>query len=200
MKKLWSEFKKFISRGNVVDMAVGVAVAGAFTKIVSAFTAGFVTPLIALLSNNSDFKELKWIIREEQVNELTGEVEITEVALLWGAFLQAIIDFLIIALTFFIVLKIFNAAVSRARKMQDELRDGLTPQSVKEKEAAEAAAAAEKAAAEKAAAEAAAAEAAAKAAAEKEMILAASRAQVESTESTAKLLVEIRDLLKEQSK
>lgn len=200
MKKLWQEFKKFISRGNVVDMAVGVAVAGAFTKIVSAFTAGFVTPLIALLSNNSDFKELKWIIREEQANELTGEVTVTEVALLWGAFLQAIIDFLIIALTFFIVLKIFNAAVARAKKMQDELRDGLTPQKIKEQEAAEAAAAAEKAAAEQAAAEAAAAEAAQKAAAEKEMILAASRAQVEATESTAKLLTEIRDLLKEQSK
>ena len=50
MKKLFEEFKKFISRGNVVDMAVGVAVAGAFTAIVNAFTKGFISPLLALLS------------------------------------------------------------------------------------------------------------------------------------------------------
>ena len=53
MRKFFEEFKKFITRGNVVDMAVGVAVAGAFTKIVNAFTAGFVTPLISLLSKNN---------------------------------------------------------------------------------------------------------------------------------------------------
>ena len=64
MRKFWEDFKKFIKRGNVVDMAVGVAVASAFTAIVTAFTKGFINPLLALLSNSSNQEELKWIIKE----------------------------------------------------------------------------------------------------------------------------------------
>ena len=110
MKKFWADFKKFITRGNVVDMAVGVAVASAFTAIVTAFTKGFITPLLALLTNDSDLTEMKWIIRPE-VGHCTVEGDLTtyvvdtaEVSLLWGAFVQKIIDFLIIALTLFIIM------------------------------------------------------------------------------------------------
>ena len=53
MRKFWQDFKKFISRGNVIDMAVGVAVATAFTAIVTAFTKGFISPLIALMTGHS---------------------------------------------------------------------------------------------------------------------------------------------------
>ena len=196
MKKLFEEFKKFISRGNVVDMAVGVAVAGAFTKIVTAFTNGFVGPLLALLTNDANLTEFKWVLRPEIV-ETVDEVETvvqTEVAILWGAFLQTILDFLIIALALFIVMKVFNSAAAKAKAIREDMVDELKSDKVK---AAEAEAAA-KAAAEAEAAKKAAEEAAAKAEAEKQAELAAYAAQVAVTENTEKLLTEIRDLLKEQ--
>ena len=146
MKKFWADFKKFITRGNVVDMAVGVAVASAFTAIVTAFTKGFITPLLALLTNDSDLTEMKWIVRPE-VSHLdeAGEVvvDVAEVALLWGAFVQKIIDFLIIALTLFIVMKTFNALTARAKEMREDIVDGLTPARVKAEEEAKAQAEAE---------------------------------------------------------
>lgn len=200
MKKLFEEFKKFISRGNVVDMAVGVAVAGAFTKIVTAFTNGFVGPLLALLTNDANLTEFKWVLRPEIV-ETVDEVETvvqTEVAILWGAFLQTILDFLIIALALFIVMKVFNSAAAKAKAIREDMVDELKSDKVKAAEAeaaAKAAAEAEaKAEAEKKAAE----EAAAKAEAEKKAELEAYAAQVAITENTTKLLTEIRDLLKEQ--
>ena len=200
MKKLFEEFKKFISRGNVVDMAVGVAVAGAFTKIVTAFTNGFVGPLLALLTNDANLTEFKWILRPEIV-ETVDEVETvvqTEVAILWGAFLQTILDFLIIALALFIVMKVFNGAAAKAKALREDMVDELKSNKVKAAEAeaaAKAAAEAEaKAEAEKKAAE----EAAAKAEAEKKAELEAYAAQVAVAENTEKLLTEIRDLLKEQ--
>lgn len=64
MKKFFAEFKKFITRGNVVDMAIGVAVAGAFTQIVNAFTKGFVSPLIGIITGDANLSDLKWIYRE----------------------------------------------------------------------------------------------------------------------------------------
>ena len=120
MKAFFAEFKKFISRGNVVDMAVGVAVATAFTKIVTAFTNGFITPLLALLTNNADLSDMKWIIKEA-VTDAEGVVTQKEVAFMWGSFVQAIIDFLIIALVLFTVMKIFNRTMERARELQNEL-------------------------------------------------------------------------------
>jgi large-conductance mechanosensitive channel len=123
-----------------------------------------------------------------------------EVALTWGAFLQTIIDFLIIAGALFIVMKAFNAAADRAKKMREEIHEGLTPDRIKAEAEAKAKAEAEAKAAEEAAAKAKAEEEAAKAAAEKEAEQKAYAAQVECTKMTAELLTEIRDLLKEQSK
>ena len=202
MKKLFTEFKKFISRGNVVDMAVGVAVAGAFTKIVTAFTTGFITPLLALLSNDADLTEFKWVLREAVVKvaeDGTEIIERAEVALMWGAFVQTIIDFLIIACALFVVMKTFNAAADRAKKMREELREDLTPERIKAEAEAKAKAEAEAKAAAEAEAKAKAEAEAARLAAEKAAQQAAYAAQVECTETTAKLLVEIRDLLKEKN-
>ena len=103
MKKLFADFKKFIKRGNVVDMAVGVAVASAFTAIVSAFTTGFIAPLLTLITGESTLDEMKWIIRAAVMD---GETVVEpEVAFLWGPFVHAIINFLIIAFTLFLMLK-----------------------------------------------------------------------------------------------
>ena len=142
-KTLWAEFKAFISRGNVVDMAVGVAVAGAFTAIVTAFTKGFVSPIIALLSSETSLVDLKWVLREAYTT--SSGVEVAEVAILWGAFLQTLLDFLIIAAVFFLALKIFHITTQKAKKLREKI-DGtekaraaakaLEEQKKKEEEAA----------------------------------------------------------------
>ena len=137
MKKFFEDFKKFISRGNVVDMAVGVAVAGAFTAIVNAFTKGFISPLLALLTNDSDLASMKWILREELI-DTEGVVTQTEVAILWGGLVQAVIDFLIIALTLFIVMKIWAGITKRAREFNEQLSKKVREQELAEQAAAEA--------------------------------------------------------------
>lgn len=198
MKNFFAEFKKFITRGNVVDMAIGVAVAGAFTKIVNAFTNGFVSPIVGLITGGASLAEQKWILREAVIETVDGVEKIVspEVAFLWGAFVQNIIDFLIIAFVLFVVMKTFNTISAKAKELSADLKDDLKPEKIKEAEAAAAKAEAEKRAAEEAAAKAVAEAAAAKAQAEKEAQMAAYEAQVACTETTAKLLTEIRDLLK----
>lgn len=164
-KGFFAEFKKFITRGNVVDMAVGVAVAAAFTAIVTAFTKGFVTPLLALISGDKSTAELKWVVRPEKVELIEGVETVTqaEIAILYGAFLQAILDFLIIAFTLFLVMKIAAAIMKRTNKVMAELKKITDADEIKAQAEADAKAkkeAAEKEAADKAAAEAAAAKAA----------------------------------------
>ncbi len=154
-----ADFKAFITRGNVVDMAVGVAVASAFTAIVTAFTKGFIAPILALLSNDASLAEFKWVIRPE-VTDAEGIVTTPEVAILWGAFLQAIIDFLLIAFVMFCILRIFMATSNKLADMRKEVADKVNQKELEEKAEAEAKAAEEAAKAEAAAAEAAAAEAA----------------------------------------
>ena len=191
MKKLWADFMKFIMRGNVVDMAVGVAVASAFTAIVTAFTKGFITPLLALLTNNSDLAEMKWIIRPEVTETAadgTVNVITAEVALLWGEFVQKILDFFIIAAALFIVLRIAGSIAEHSKKIRTSVVNALSD--ADERAAEEAAVAAEKEAEQKALAE---AEAAAKEAA----IAEEKRKKEERLEREMELLTEIRDLLRE---
>jgi large conductance mechanosensitive channel len=152
VKKLWQEFKTFINRGNVVDMAIGVAVASAFTAIVTAFTKGFVSPVIALLTGKSSLADLKYVVRAEVLAE-DGSVLTPEVAILWGAFVQAVLDFLIIAAVFFAVIKIVATFRRHAEKMQQEMKNYFTDadeRAALEKAEAEAKAEAERAAAEEA--------------------------------------------------
>ena len=141
MRKFFQEFKTFISRGNVVDMAVGVAVAGAFTKIVNAFTAGFITPLISLLSGDSNFAEGKWVIRPAVYVDAAGQVvdaategatlSVAEVSLLWGSFVQTIFDFLIIALTIFFTIRMICALKAKFKKQEEEKAATAEPAPVK---------------------------------------------------------------------
>ena len=181
MKKMWQDFKKFIMRGNVVDMAIGVAVASAFTAIVTAFTKGFITPIIGHITGGIDLSDMKYVLRE--ANE---ELGITENAILWGEFLQKVIDFLIIAVVFFIALRIFTAVTTHYAKVKQKIVDKLTD--ADEIAAAEAEAKAKAEAEAKAKAEAEAAEAA-RIECEK---CEAEKARLERQEA---LLTEIRDLL-----
>ena len=187
MKKFFEEFKKFITRGNVVDMAVGVIVGGAFTAIVNGLSNNILKPLINyvlfLVLGKDSLNEIYTFLHKEMVDVLdeTGAVIGTQVDLAqsiyidWGAFINAIINFFLIAIVLFIIVKIFNKFREERKELSDKIGKGkLTKEQKKElrkagikcsDKAAVEAYFAEKArkAAEIAAAEAAAAEAAAKA-------------------------------------
>lgn len=106
MKKFFSEFKEFAMRGNVVDMAVGVIIGAAFGKIVSSLVNDIIMPFIGLITGGTNFSDVKWVIQQAAVQ---GEEIITpEIAVTWGAFVQAIIDFLIIAFCIFLAIKVMN--------------------------------------------------------------------------------------------
>lgn len=100
------EFKDFAMKGNLVDIAVGFVMGAAFKQVVTSFTGGIVSPLIGLIFK-ADFKELKWIVKEGSVND-AGEV-LDQVAVLYGAFLTNIIDFIILAFVMFLIIKGINA-------------------------------------------------------------------------------------------
>lgn len=105
IRKVLKEFKKFINRGNVIDLAVGVIIGGAFNKIVTSLVQDIITPLIGILIGGIDFTNLSIKI---------GEAEIK-----YGAFIQNIIDFLIVSFCIFVVIKFINN-LSALRKEKDE--------------------------------------------------------------------------------
>lgn len=103
----FGEFKEFVSRGNVLDMAVGVVIGGAFGKIVSSVVNDILMPPIGLLLGGVDFTDLKVVLQPEKVDEL-GEVVTPLVTLNYGSFIQTIVDFLIIAFAIFTMIKGIN--------------------------------------------------------------------------------------------
>ncbi len=113
--KLVKEFKAFAMRGNVVDMAVGIIIGGAFGKIVSSFVADVIMPPIGLLIGGVDFADLQLVLKEGIPAQLdaAGNV-LTElvpaVTINYGNFIMVVIDFLIIAFAIFMVIKAMNAA------------------------------------------------------------------------------------------
>lgn len=108
---LIKEFKEFISRGSVIDMAVGVVIGGAFKTIVDSLVANIIMPVIGVATAGIDFSEIKTVL-----SPASGDVE--EVAILWGVFIEAIISFLIIALIIFLMLKGINKLRANAAKLR----------------------------------------------------------------------------------
>lgn len=106
------EFKEFAMKGNLVDIAVAFVMGAAFNKVVASFTGGIVSPLIGLIFN-SDFKDLKYTIKEGVANE-AGEI-IEEVSVLYGDFLTNVIDFVIVAFVMFLVIK----GINRMKKKEE---------------------------------------------------------------------------------
>ena len=172
----FADFKKFITKGNVLDMAVAVVVATAFNAIVNGLVKYIITPLVTYFTSGVSINEWEYVLREEVLNA-EGAVEISKISIQYGIWLQAILDFLIIAFTVFVLVRVIK---SMERK--------LNAKELARKAAEEAAAKAEADA--KAAAE---AEAAAKAAAEKKAIEDEFYANVREQ---AALLREIRDNMK----
>ena len=106
MKKFLSEFKEFAMKGNEVDMAVGVIIGAAFGKIVTSLVNDVIMPVIGVLTGGVNFSDKKWIIQQAVAD---GETIVTpEVAVTWGAFVQTVIDFIIIAFCIFVAIKFMN--------------------------------------------------------------------------------------------
>ena len=99
MRAFLEEFKKFISRGNALDLAVGVVIGGAFGKIVTSFVADLFTPVLGLMIGGVNFQHLAW--------EIGGSPE-DPVTINYGSFLQAVFDFVIIAFALFLLLRAIN--------------------------------------------------------------------------------------------
>ena len=109
----WSEFKTFIARGNVMDMAVGVVVGGAFTAIVNSLVGDIINPLIGKLFGGADLSQAKIVL-----TEATEEVE--EVAIRYGSLIQSILNFLIVALCIFTVVRGINKLKDKMKKEEEE--------------------------------------------------------------------------------
>ena len=132
MKKFFAEFKKFITRGNIVDMSVGVIVGGAFTAIVNGLSNNILKPIInwflAILLGKDSLSDIYTYLQKVEVPELdangaeTGKMVVDlaqSIYIDWGAFINAIINFLIIAFVLFTIVKIINRVNETNKKLSD---------------------------------------------------------------------------------
>lgn len=198
MKGLWTEFKKFISRGNVVDMAIGVVIGTAFTAIVNAVTKGILMPLVnwavVTATKGQGLEGLRTVLGDPVIDSTTGAIDWAATSYIdWGTFINSIIDFLLIALLLFTILKIFTSLRNasngltgeEAKKRREMIKQFRKEEGMSFKEASEKA--------DAAIAEAKKAEEEAKAAAE-----AAEAAKPKVDEETLRVLSEIRDMLQKE--
>lgn len=108
------EFKEFISRGNVLDMAVGLIIGSAFTAIVNSLVSDIFMPLLGMVTGKVDFSELKLVLQAAVKED--GEIVTPEVSINYGSFIQYIINFLLIAVSVFLMVKVINTVRSKAEK------------------------------------------------------------------------------------
>lgn len=114
MGKFFQEFKEFAIKGNVMDMAIGVVIGGAFGKIVTSLVSDIIMPVISAITGGLSFTDWKWVISKAVMD---GETVVKpEVALTWGNFLQVIFDFIIIALSIFMVVRGINRMKAKFEK------------------------------------------------------------------------------------
>ena len=115
----WSEFKTFIARGNVIDMAVGVVVGSAFTAIVNQLVKGIINPCIGKLMGGASLSDLKLVLTPAvEATETTAAV--AEVAIEYGAFIDAILNFLIVAFCIFVIVHTMNKIKDAMKKKEIE--------------------------------------------------------------------------------
>ena len=107
MKKFFEEFKTFAMRGNVIDMAVGVVIGGAFGKITTSIVNDIIMPLISMITGGINFSEWKWVLKEA-VLDAEGAVASAEVAVNFGNTIAIILDFIIVAFAVFCLVKALN--------------------------------------------------------------------------------------------
>lgn len=105
------EFKEFALKGNMVDMAIGIVVGGAFGKVVSSLVGDIITPVIGKLTSGTDFTGMNYVLTASPDGK-------NDLLLKYGSFLQSIFDFIIVAFALFMVVKLMNAARKRFEKEQ----------------------------------------------------------------------------------
>lgn len=133
---MMAEFKEFIARGNVVDLAVGVVIGASFGKIVTALVDGIIMPLVGVALGGASVSDWKYVLKPETV-DATG-AKVAEVAVAWGMLLQTMLDFVLVAAAIFLLLRAYNrlrrpvevvaAATPEEVLLLREIRDGLRAQ------------------------------------------------------------------------
>jgi large conductance mechanosensitive channel len=106
VKEMWNEFKKFAIKGNVIDLAIGVIIGGAFGKIVTSLVNDIIMPLLGLLLGGIDFSERTYKINDAVIK--------------YGAFIQSVVDFFIIAFSIFLFVRFMNRFIERKEKPKEE--------------------------------------------------------------------------------
>jgi large conductance mechanosensitive channel len=106
------EFKEFAMRGNVIDLAVGVVIGGAFGKIVTSLVDQIIMPPIGLITGGIDFSQMKWVLKPADNSDPAHKI--AEVAIGYGTFINTLIQFIIIAFAIFLVVKAINKLTRRA--------------------------------------------------------------------------------------
>lgn len=123
MKKFFGEFKEFVSKGNVIDLAVGVVIGGAFGKIVTSLVDNIIMPLVGLIIGGVDFSSLSVTVKGASIK--------------YGLFIQNVVDFLIVALCIFIFIKAINSLDKKVKskvKKEEEKKKEEPPKPTKEEE------------------------------------------------------------------
>lgn len=115
--KMLDEFKAFAMRGNVVDMAVGIIIGGAFGKIISSFVSDVLMPPLGLLLGGIDFKDMTYVLKEAVMQG--EEILVPAVSLNYGMFIQNIVDFLIIAFAIFMAIKGMNSLKKKEEVIEE---------------------------------------------------------------------------------
>lgn len=173
-KGFWKEFKEFISRGNVLDLAVGIIIGGAFTAIVTALCENVLKPIInwflALIIGSDSLEGVFTFLKK--ATDDTGAIDLaTSIYIDWGALINAVINFLLIALVLFLIIKVINSVHKAAKKAKEEVEARKAKGEIVEETAEEAA----------------------------PEVVEEAPAPAPAAPATDELLAEIRDLLKAQS-
>ncbi|MBO4853653.1 MAG: large-conductance mechanosensitive channel protein MscL [Oscillospiraceae bacterium] len=122
MKKFFGEFKDFAMRGNVLDMAIGVVIGGAFGKITASLVNDIIMPFISMITGGVDFSQWKWVLKAaDEVNE------VAEVAVNFGSLLSVILDFIIIAFVMFLVVKGMNKLKKKKEAAEEAAAEPAGP-------------------------------------------------------------------------
>lgn len=117
MKKFFGEFREFITKGNVMDMAVGSIIGLSFKDIVTSFTNDIISPILGIFGG-VDFSDMKWVIgTKEVVDATTGAVTVTENTINYGAFITGVINFVIMALIIFLMIKLVTKVGEISKKL-----------------------------------------------------------------------------------
>lgn len=117
--KFWSEFREFAVKGNMLDMAVGIIIGAAFSKIVDSLVKFVLTPPLSFLTNGVHFSSLEWTMRPAKT-DASGNVIQEALIIQYGIFLQAAIDFFIVALTIFVLIKMINRIRNKSEDTEDQ--------------------------------------------------------------------------------